>query len=525
MADLVVPDTLSYGTVRTAGRSATGLFKANHEMLGWRNRHTGQTTQLNKEDIASVAWYKVSKECLLKIVMKNGDIYKYDGFQDSNYETVKAFFKKHYGLDLKKDKVSTRGWCWGESSWSGTELKLKNGNEMAYEIQATDIAQVVPTGKNEVALEFHVDDTRDADDESLVEMRFFIPNEEYAAKLKDELIQKSGAASGGGTTVCQFLNIPIVLPRGHYDLDMFRSSFKLRGKSFDYTIKYMNVSRMFMLPKPDSVHISFVLGLDQPVRQGNTAYSFLVMQYDKEREVEDLAINLDDEELEKCKLQKVVNGEKLYAVMGQLFKHMTGKNVVTPCQDFKASNGYNCVRCSHKANDGFLYPLKKSFLFVNKPVMWIRYDDVLAVEFSRADSGFTQTRYFDLKVYRKGEGQPHDFQQMDRSEYNGLIEFIQKAGIRIRNLEGSGLGLGGKRSREDGSSPDGSPDLGDDLPSEDESDDEDYEDDAGGAADSSSDDDDEEEEEEDAGNDGEKKHKHKHHHHHHSHKKEKKRKS
>lgn len=37
--------------------------------------------------------------------MKNGDIYKYDGFQDSNYETVKAFFKKHYGLDLKKDKV------------------------------------------------------------------------------------------------------------------------------------------------------------------------------------------------------------------------------------------------------------------------------------------------------------------------------------------------------------------------------------------------------------------------------------
>mmetsp|Transcript_4833 Transcript_4833/g.3983 ORF Transcript_4833/g.3983 Transcript_4833/m.3983 type:complete len:98 (+) Transcript_4833:383-676(+) len=68
-------------------------------MLGWRNRQTGQTTQLNKEDIASVSWYKVSKECMLKILMKNGDIYKYDGFQDSNYETVKAFFKKHYGSE------------------------------------------------------------------------------------------------------------------------------------------------------------------------------------------------------------------------------------------------------------------------------------------------------------------------------------------------------------------------------------------------------------------------------------------
>ncbi|KAF4677063.1 FACT complex subunit [Perkinsus chesapeaki] len=486
------------GTVRKAGRSAHGLFKANHEMLGWRNRQTGQTTQLNKEDIASVSWYKVSKECMLKILMKNGDIYKYDGFQDSNYETVKAFFKKHYGLELAKEKMSTKGWCWGETSWSGTELELKNSDQMAFEIQATDIAQVVPTGKNEVALEFHVDDTKDPDDESLVELRFFIPNEEYATKLKEELIQKSGAASGGGTTICQFLNIPIVLPRGHYDLDMFRSSFKLRGKSFDYTIKYMNVSRMFMLPKPDGVHVSFVLGLDQPVRQGNTAYSFLVMQYDKEREVEDLSINLDDEELAKCKLQKVVSGEKLYAVMGQLFKHVTGKNVVTPCQDFKASNSYNCVRCSHKANDGFLYPLKKSFLFVNKPVMWIRYDDVLAVEFSRADSGFTQTRYFDLKVYKKGEGQPHDFQQMDRSEYNALIDFIQKAGIRIRNLEGSGLGLGGKRAREDGASPDGSPDLGDDLPSEDESDDEDYEDDAGGDDESSGGSDEDEEDDEDA---------------------------
>mmetsp|Transcript_4833 Transcript_4833/g.3982 ORF Transcript_4833/g.3982 Transcript_4833/m.3982 type:complete len:126 (-) Transcript_4833:482-859(-) len=101
---------------------------------------------------------------------------------------------------------------------------------MAFEIQATDIAQVVPTGKNEVALEFHVDDTKDPDDESLVELRFFIPNEEYATKLKEELIQKSGAASGGGTTICQFLNIPIVLPRGHYDLDMFRSIMFLKER-------------------------------------------------------------------------------------------------------------------------------------------------------------------------------------------------------------------------------------------------------------------------------------------------------
>lgn len=101
----------------------------------------GQAADVSRgfQDIASVTWYKVNKECLLKvalplptshgeawsphqIVMKNGDIYKYDGFQDSNYETVKAFFNKHYDLDLKNEKVGlllSMGAAVYMSWWSG----------------------------------------------------------------------------------------------------------------------------------------------------------------------------------------------------------------------------------------------------------------------------------------------------------------------------------------------------------------------------------------------------------------------
>ena len=50
-----------------------------------------------------------------------------------------------------------------------------------------------------------------------------------------------------------------------------------------------------ILPKPDDLHTLICIGLDPPLRQGQTRYPFLVMQFKKDEEVE-LDINMTEYE-------------------------------------------------------------------------------------------------------------------------------------------------------------------------------------------------------------------------------------
>lgn len=54
--------------------------------------------------------------------------------------------------------------------------------------------------------------------------------------------------------------------------------FRMRGQKYDYKIKYDDISRLFLLPKPDDVHMAFVIALDKPIRQGQQRYQYLILQ-------------------------------------------------------------------------------------------------------------------------------------------------------------------------------------------------------------------------------------------------------
>ena len=69
--------------------------------------------------------------------------------------------------------------------------------------------------------------------------------------------------------------------------------FRLRGKSHDYKVNYTSIFKMFLLPKPDDTHYSFIIGLDPPLRQGQTRYPFLVFQFEREEEIE-CELNMDE---------------------------------------------------------------------------------------------------------------------------------------------------------------------------------------------------------------------------------------
>lgn len=123
--------------------------------------------------------------------------------------------------------------------------------------------------------------------------------------------------------------------RGRFDIDMYEASFRLRGKTYDYKIQYEAVKKFMVLPKPDEMHCLLVIGLDPPLRQGQTRYPFVVMQFKKDEEVT-IDLNIDEAELEskyKDKLEPHYE-EPLHHVVAKIFRGLGNKKISSPAKDF-----------------------------------------------------------------------------------------------------------------------------------------------------------------------------------------------
>jgi structure-specific recognition protein 1 len=220
--------------------------------------------------------------------------------------------------------------------------------------------------------------------------------------------------------------------------------FRMRGQKYDYKIKYDDISRLFLLPNPDDVHMAFVIALDKPIRQGQQRYQQLVLQTSKDPD--EVRVNLDEETIKKeygDDLQPIMRGSSSNLV-AKTFKVIAKKKVFIPGK-FSNANQQPCVKCALRANEGLLYPLEKQFVFIHKPPVLIRFNEIESVEFERYAGGQGSTRNFDLRVSLKasaviGTGQSeYTFSGIDRSDYTGLYDFLSKKSIRVKNLQDAGV--------------------------------------------------------------------------------------
>ena len=107
---------------------------------------------------------------------------------------------------------------------------------------------------------------------------------------------------------------------------------------------------------------------------------------------------------------------------------------------FISARNASAVRCSVRANEGTLYPLAKAFVFINKPTMIIKFEDVESIEFKRYETtgAANLMRNFDLAVTMKtagtkGETKEISFNLIDRAEYKPLLDFLSSKKITIKN--------------------------------------------------------------------------------------------
>ncbi|XP_042415879.1 FACT complex subunit SSRP1-like isoform X1 [Zingiber officinale] len=435
-----------YPNILLGGRGGTnpGQLKVHPGGIAWRKQGGGKIIEIEKADIARITWMKVPRAYQLGVRLKDGLFYKFIGFREQDVSNLTNYIQKNIGVAAEEKQLSTSGHNWGEIDINGNMLTFLVGSKQAFEVSLADVAQTQLQGKTDVYMEFHVDDTTGATEkDSLMDISFHIPtsntqfsgdeNRPPAQVFLDKIVSLTDVGSSEEAVVT-FEGIAILTPRGRYSVELHFSFLRLQGLANDFKIQYSSVVRLFLLPKSNQ-HTFVIITLDPPIRKGQTLYPHIVIQFEADNVVDrDLALS---EELlttrYKDKLESSYKG-LIHEVFTKVLRGLSGAKVTRPGSFRSCQDGY-AVKSSLKAEDGLLYPLEKGFFFLPKPPTLILHDEIDFVEFERHGTGGSSvaSHYFDLLVKLKND-QEHLFRNIQRNEYNHLIEFIKAKGMKILNL-------------------------------------------------------------------------------------------
>ena len=436
--------------------------------LGWKASVTNNASASNNapfllpsEEILASQWSRGSRGYELRVQTKNKGVVMLDGFDVEDFANLKQELQRNFQVNLEHKEHSLRGWNWGKTDLARNELVFQVNNKPDFEIPYSEISNSNLTGKNEVAVEFNLDGANSKAGDEMVEMRFYIPgtlenettpavkNEENgevkeeeteeisaATVFYEQLKDKADMGQVAGEAIVSFSDVLFLTPRGRYDIDMYPTSLRLRGKTYDYKIQYNQIERIFSLPKPDEAHHLLVIQIDPPLRQGQTKYPFLVMQFAKEEEIE-LDLNVSEEEYNdkyKDRLKKSYDSQT-HLVMSHCFKGLTERRLVVP-GSFQSRFLQPGISCSLKASEGYLYPLDRCFLFVTKPTVYIPFSEISSITMSRTGAGGVSTsRTFDMDITLRGSNQSHNFGSIEREEQETIENYCLQKGLRIKNEE------------------------------------------------------------------------------------------
>ncbi|KAK9061744.1 hypothetical protein SSX86_018927 [Deinandra increscens subsp. villosa] len=444
-----------FNNISLVGRGGAnpGQLRVNSRGLLWKKQGGGKAVEVDRADIVKITWMKVPRSNQLGVQIKDGLKYKFSGFRDQDVASLTNFFQNSCGILPEEKQLSVGGKNWGELDINGNMLSFLVGGKQSFEVSLADVSQTQLQGKNDVILEFHVDDTTSANEkDSLMEMSFHIPNSNTqfvgdenrppSQVFREKIMSMADVGAGGEEAVVTFETITILTPRhilyffvGRYNVELHLSFLRLQGQATDFKIQYSSIVRVFVLPKSNQPHTFVVVTLDPPIRKGQTMYPHIVMQFETDYVVESTLMMNDELYATKYKdkLEPSYKG-LIHEVFTMILRGLSNTKLTRPGKFRSCQDGY-AVKSSLKAEDGVLYPLEKGFFFLPKPPTLILHDEIDYVEFQRHAAGGSNMHYFDLLTRLKTE-QEHLFRNIQRNEYHNLYNFISSKGLKIMNLGG-----------------------------------------------------------------------------------------
>lgn len=111
-------------------------------------------------------------------------------------------------------------------------------------------------------------------------------------------------------------------------------------------------------------------------------------------------------------------------------------NILIP-GDFRSNRGEEALKCSVKASDGHLYPLKSSLIFIHKPVIYIKLSEIKFVEFSRIGQlgGQGISRSFDVTITKIKDEPSIAFAGIDKEEQKNLMSYFKSKNVKVRTID------------------------------------------------------------------------------------------
>ncbi|BGP11492.1 FACT complex subunit POB3 [Rhodotorula toruloides] len=497
--------------------------------LGWKSSDENESVvTVPGAEIKWIQWIRVARNYQMRIGTQKKRT-TFDGFLKEDFERLSNLCKQasphewsYYNITIETKDISVRGWNWGVAEVQADDLAFLVAGKPSFTIPL-NVVQNTSITKAEVALEFGSSlpppPAGDAEDpvakkkrlrampDEVSEMRLYIPGSARGMKKKgdkakakaegdvkgedeseeededeedeegeaaaqafhDAVKEKAAIGLIAGETICTLPEVLCTTPRGRFDIDIYADFMRLRGKTYDYRVTYQQVQRLFLLPKPDDIHSQLVVNIDPPIRQGQTRYPYLVMQFNKD-EVMELELNLDEETI-RDKYDgnlKQKYDDRGYEVVSLLFRVMTQKKVVTP-GSFQSHDGQAAVKCNLKANEGQLYFLEKQLLFISKQPTLVSFNEISAVVLARVGGALPSARTFDLAIRLKDSstGGPLVFSALSKEELTNITDFLSMKKIKVKNemeelaaAEAQALGAADLSSDDDAMSVDDDSDDG-----------------------------------------------------------------
>jgi len=427
------------------GAMSSGHLKLTDEKIVFLHSKTGRKDAIVAGDIDIVNWQRIAGVWGIRIFTKDGQLHRFAGFKEAERDRVAKHFSTSFNLEMLDRELSVKGWNWGTASFNGSVLNFEVGKHDAFEIPLPYVSNC-SAAKNEVTVEFAANDEAPV---NLSELRFHIPaveivgDEDPIEAFKDQIMSKANIVTAtGGKDMASFREIHSLSPRGRYDIKFYPTFFHLHGKTFDYKITVSNVIRLFLLPHKDQRQVFFCVNLDPPIKQGQTRYHYLVLSFMQDEETE-LELDIGEEELQEKyegKLEKEMKGPT-FEILSKLMKVICGRKVTVP-GSFKGHSNTPAISCSYKAASGFVYPLERGFIFVYKPPIFIKYEDIKNVNFARSGGS---NRSFDIEIHTRGDSS-YTFSSIEKEEYHKLFDFLKSKKINVKStgkMDATSIQLGG----------------------------------------------------------------------------------
>lgn len=415
------------------GSLNAGRLKLSSQNMIFKNSKTGKVDNFNISDIDSISWQRLAADFGIRVLMTDGRFYRFGGMKESEYDKLSKFISSNYNsLELRTKELSLKGCNWGNTKFDGKALSFDlDGNISAFEIPLNAVSNCTGA-KNEATLEFHQNDDAAV---GLMEMRFHIPasstsdSNDPVKDFVEHVVKEASVLQITGESIVTFSELQCITPRGRYDIKLFPSFIQLHGKTFDYKIPVNTVLRLFQLPHKDGRQVFFIIAMDPPILHGQTRYNFLQLLFYKEDEI-DIKLDLSEKELKEKydgKLEKKMSGPAI-EVFAKIIKVLVFRKITTP--DYTNSTN-SAITCSYRNNNGLLYPLERGFIYINKPPIHIRFEEINSINFARSGGS---TKSFDFEVETKTNN-IHIFSSIEKDEYGRLYEYVVSKKLRIKNMK------------------------------------------------------------------------------------------